>query len=215
MSDGGGHRVAASRRLSVCRAGRSRGVPHNSSRHAAHQVDPRQHEGCENYYEIISKPMDLGTIRYVLHHSTAMSHTPTTLLVHISCMHSKRLMASMGGGWVPGQYGSPEEVWNDLQLIWSNCRTFNGADSQVRCASIHALEQRPMLKHIPAVPWLARVNALHLMSGSSMASQTSSPCRGLYLASRWVVRPASSQCGYPRWRSVPGWRFVPFEEKLQ
>ena len=59
-------------------------------------------------------------------------HTNPRLYVCIN-LHSTRLVASMGNSWVPGQYSTPEEVWTDLQLIWSNCRTFNGADSQVRC----------------------------------------------------------------------------------
>eukprot|EP00177_Eucheuma_denticulatum_P007930 GFKZ01014442.1.p1 GENE.GFKZ01014442.1~~GFKZ01014442.1.p1 ORF type:complete len:954 (+),score=131.96 GFKZ01014442.1:42-2864(+) len=61
-------------------------------------VDPKD-EGCENYYNEISCPMSISTITERLE-----SSTPTH-----------------------GHYARVEDVMKDVELIWSNCRDFNGS----------------------------------------------------------------------------------------
>lgn len=60
-------------------------------------VDPYD-EGCKTYYEEITNPIDLGTISKRLKQAT-----------------SKR-----------GYYANSKAVMSDIELVWSNCRQFNG-----------------------------------------------------------------------------------------
>lgn len=60
-------------------------------------VDPND-AGCENYYDVITNPMNVYKI-------------------------TKRLRASTPKA---GYYASVDNVMQDIELIWSNCRKFNG-----------------------------------------------------------------------------------------
>lgn len=59
-------------------------INHTSHTQAVPQVDPNKVEGCDNYYEVIKDPMDLGTIRYATHTLLLLAHV---LHVHDS-LHS-------------------------------------------------------------------------------------------------------------------------------
>lgn len=69
-------------------------------------VDPND-EGCENYYRVITNPMNVYKITERLKISTPKA----------------------------GYYASVDNVMQDIELIWSNCRKFNGDyDSVVKDA---------------------------------------------------------------------------------
>lgn len=56
--------------------------------------------GLTDYLEIVKTPMDLGTIR-------------------------GRLQAGLSSDWVTCEYDSPEQVLEDIKLVWQNCIAYN------------------------------------------------------------------------------------------
>ena len=56
--------------------------------------------GLGDYLEVVKTPMDLGTIR-------------------------GRLQAGLGTDWATCHYSTPEQVVEDIQLVWDNCIAYN------------------------------------------------------------------------------------------
>ena len=56
--------------------------------------------GLGDYLEVVKTPMDLGTIR-------------------------GRLQAGLGTDWATCFYSSPEQVIEDIKLVWDNCIAYN------------------------------------------------------------------------------------------
>ena len=56
--------------------------------------------GLTDYYEVVPRPMDLGTI-------------------------CTRLKVGEASSWQTCQYSNPDEVLDDIQLVWRNCVAYN------------------------------------------------------------------------------------------
>jgi len=65
---------------------------------------------CLDYFDIVKKPMDLGTIQKKFPGKPKIS----------------------GRGSEPRSYTSPLEFRNDMRLVWDNCRLYNAINTPVR-----------------------------------------------------------------------------------
>ena len=121
-------------------------------------VSPKQ---AADYYQIIKKPMDLGTV-------------------------GKKL--SKGGH---REYTDPLQFRDDMRLIWSNCATYNAADSVVGKAGLFFSEkfEREWSKHMLEDKWqqaqLAKQQAAQVSKLSGVPK--------LYFSKVWSVSFTHSQ----------------------
>lgn len=88
----------------------------------AEPVDPVE-LGIPDYFDIIKKPMDLGTI-------------------------IKELERGRSAGWHALKYGSPTDVSQDVALVWKNCLTYNIEDQEIRgmCKASQAVFEREWVR---------------------------------------------------------------------